>query len=286
MVPAAVGFHCPECVAEGRKTTRAARTIYGGVVRPGEQPGLITKALIAINVVMFVITIASGAGVINGSGSSSIYDHLALSPPAVANGEWWRLFSSAFLHFGILHIAFNMYALWIFGPVLESVMGKLRFSALYLLGGLGGSVLSVALGPLDATSAGASGAIFGLFGAYYLIARHRNDNTQSIAFTIVANLVLSFSVSNIDWRGHVGGLITGTAVAAVIAYAPRGPRRDLVQAAGVGVVAILLAAGSVLAAHHDDTRCHDAFVKAQAGDSDQFRAAAFCAAYDPEATTG
>ena len=285
MVAASVGFHCPECVAEGRRTTRATRTIYGGRVRPGEQPGLVTKILIATNVVMFVITVASGANVLSGRGDSPLYRHLALIPPAVADGEWWRLFSAAFLHFGLPHILFNMYALWIFGPPLEAVLGKLRFIALYLLAGVGGGLLSVAVGPLDETAAGASGAIFGLFAAFYVIARHRNVNTQSVAFTIVMNLVITFSISNIDWRGHVGGLVTGAAVAAVIAFAPQA-RRGQIQAVGVAVIAGVLAVGGVLAVKHVNHHCRSAFEQAKAGNSDEFQAAAYCSIYDRGATFG
>ena len=280
MTAAAVGFHCPECLNEGRKATRATRTIYGGRVRPGEQPGLITKVLIAINVVFFVITVSSGANVLSGRGDSTMYEHLALIPPAVANGEWWRLFSAAFMHFGLPHIAFYMFALWIFGPPLEAVMGKLRFTVLYLLAGVGGGLLSVAIGPLDERAAGASGAIFGLFAAFYVVARHRNYNTQAVAFTIVANLVITFSISNIDWRGHVGGLVTGGVIAASIAFAPRGPRRGRVQAAGVTVVAVVLAAGGLLAASHVNSHCRSAFDQARAGDATQFSPAASCSVYD------
>jgi membrane associated rhomboid family serine protease len=284
MVPAAVGFHCPECVTDGRRTTRASRTIYGGKVTPGQAPGLITRVLIGINVVFFVITIASGGGVVSGNGGSDIYDKLALIPPAVADGEWWRLFSSTFLHFGIFHIAFNMYALWIFGPILEAAMGRLRFLALYLLAGVGGGILSVALGPLNETAAGASGAIYGLFAALYVVARHRNFDTQPIVVTIVFNLVITFTIANIDWRGHVGGLITGAAVAAVIAFAPRGDKRSQIQAAGVAAVCVVLAVGGLLAAKHDNNRCKSAVAPLRAGPAAAIsQEALYCLHYDPGA---
>ena len=223
---------------------------------------MVTRALIAINVVFFVITCASGANVLSGSGNSPLFTHLALIPPAVANGEWWRLLSAAFLHFGIFHIGFNMYALWIFGPPIEAAMGKIRFLTLYLLAGVGGGLLSVGLGQLDETAAGASGAIFGLFAAMYIVARHRNFNTQPIVFTIVANLIFTFAISNIDWRGHVGGLITGGAVAAIIAFAPRGPHRDRIQALGVVATCAVLAVGGLFAVHRVNQRCEDLAVAA------------------------
>ncbi|HVT63932.1 MAG TPA: rhomboid family intramembrane serine protease [Mycobacteriales bacterium] len=227
-----------------------------------------------------MITVASGGGLVRANGGSDVYRHLALIPAAVAGGEWWRLFSSAFLHFGITHIVFNMLALWFTGPALEAVLGKLRFLVLYVLAGVGGGLLSVAIGPLNETAAGASGAIFGLFAAFYVIARHRNVNTQQIMFTIVMNLVLTFSISNIDWRGHVGGLIVGAAVAAAIAFAPRGPRNGLAQAGGVAVIAVLLAAGGLLAVHHDDNRCRSAFDQVRAGNTNQFGPAAYCSEFD------
>src|SRR5436305_5003692 len=107
MVPASVGFQCPECVSEGRRSVRPARTMYGGRVHSRAD---VTLALIGLNVFVFVLTAVSGAGVASGSGRSSIYDHFALIPVQVAHGEWWRLVSSMFLHYGIIHIAFNMWA--------------------------------------------------------------------------------------------------------------------------------------------------------------------------------
>jgi membrane associated rhomboid family serine protease len=219
-------------------------------------PGQVTKILIALNVVVFIITASSGANVLTGStGRSTIYDRFALVPVQVAHGQWYRLITAAFLHYGILHIGFNMYALYLVGPQLEALMGRLRFVALYVLAGIGGSILSVALGPLGEQAAGASGAIFGLFGALYIVARHLNLQTNGIVIVIAANLVFTFAISNIDWRGHVGGLITGAVIALVISRAPQGPQRARVQALGVGVVAILLAGAGFLAAHHTYDKC-------------------------------
>jgi membrane associated rhomboid family serine protease len=241
MTAASVGFQCPECVAEGHQSVRAQQTVYGGRVRAGQSASLITFTLIGINVAVFIATSISGVNAISGSGTSTLFNHLALNPAAVGSGQWYRLFTAAFLHFEIFHIGFNMYALFICGPPLEAALGRLRFSVLYLLAGLGGSVLSVLLGPLGETAAGASGAIFGLFGALYIVARHRNLATNSIAIMIVANLVFTFAIPNIDWRAHVGGLVTGCVVALIYAHAPQGPLRNRFQAVGVGVVALVLA---------------------------------------------
>jgi membrane associated rhomboid family serine protease len=135
------------------------------------------------------------------------------------------------------------------------MLGRVRFAALYFLAGIGGSILSFSTGQILTPAAGASGAIFGIFGAFFVILRRRNLETGGILGLIVINLVLSFTFANIDWRGHVGGLITGAAVGAVFAYAPNGQLRDRVQAAGCAVVAVVLAAAGVLGASHVRNEC-------------------------------
>lgn len=192
----------------------------------------------------------SGSG-----GRSSIYDRFALVPVQVAHGDYYRLLTSTFLHYGFLHIAFNMYALWVMGPSLEAMLGRLRYVVLYLLSGIGGGLLTTAFAPMGEQAAGASGAIFGLFGAYYIVARQRQIATGPIVGIIAINLILSFTLSNIDWRGHVGGLVIGALVAVVFAYAPKGPHRSRLQAAGTAVVALLMAALGALAVHHVRQEC-------------------------------
>ena len=256
MVPASVGFQCPECVTEGRKSVRPAKTMYGGNIRRGGLDA--TRVLIGINLVAFIITAANGAGVLAGNGTSSIYDRFALRPTDVANGEWYRLITSMFLHFGILHIAFNMWALLVIGTPLEQMLGRFRYIALYFLSGIGGGLLSMAFGPLDETAAGASGAIFGLFGAFYVITRRRGLETGPIVGLIAINLVFSFTFNGIDWRGHVGGLIVGSAVAFAFAAARPGPNRDRMQAVGCVIIAGLLAASGFGAVSHVKTECTNA----------------------------
>jgi len=226
--------------------------MYGGRAR--NRPD-VTLTLIAVNVVVFLITAASGARVASGSGQSSVYDHFALVPAQVAHGEWWRIVSSMFLHYGILHIGFNMWALFVIGGPLESMLGRLRFGVLYFLSGIGGSILSFSTGQVLTPAAGASGAIFGIFGAFFIVLRRRNLETGGVLGLIVVNLALSFTFSNIDWRGHVGGLIVGTIVGVVFAYAPTGPMRDRVQAAGCLAVAAVLVAAGVLGAQHVRSEC-------------------------------
>lgn len=247
MVVASVGFHCPECVAEGRRTTRSARTVYGGKVGAH---GQVTRLLIAANVAVFLITSLSSGSLFATVGP--IYTRFALVPYAVAHGDYYRLLSSTFLHYGPMHIAFNMWALWVVGPPLEAALGRLRFSVLYVLSGIGGGALSVLLGPLLLQAAGASGAIFGLFGAFFVVARHRGRDTGGIVGLIGINLVITFLVPNIDWRGHVGGLVTGALVAAALAYAPAGRSRQTAQAVGVGIVALLVLGVVVVGVHQID----------------------------------
>lgn len=239
MIPASVGFHCPECVSEGRRAMRQTRTVYGGRVRPGAPAGLVTRVLIGINVAMFIVTSASGVNPLSGSGTSKVFDHLALIPPAVAHGEWWRLFTAAFLHFGIFHIGFNMYALWILGQALEPAFGRARFLAVYIISALAGSVGVLLMTPVDTTVVGASGAIFGLFGALFVVQRKRGGDLRSIIVLLVINAALGFIIPGIAWQAHLGGLIAGALCAAVIAYAPR-RNRALVQWGGMAAVVLLM----------------------------------------------
>lgn len=283
MTAASVGFQCPECVSEGRKTIRQGRTIYGGrVYAQSGRMGPVTTVLIAVNVVLFIATSTNGVNFASNNVSSKLFVRLALLPPAVAHGEYYRIVTSMFLHFSVIHIAFNMYALFLIGTPLEVVLGRVRYLALYFLAGIGGSVLTMLNGPIAEEAAGASGAIFGLFAAFYFVARRQGWQTNGIVITIALNLALSFSFSSeIDWRGHVGGLIVGGVVMVVIANAPVGPRRFQLQALGVVAVAILLAGLAVVGVHRVNTDCKNqpsTFPSA----SQVTQTAAFCAVYDPQ----
>ncbi len=188
---------------------------------------IVSYALIAVNVAVFIMQMALPA----------LQTKLSLFPVAVAGGQYYRLLSSAFMHYGLMHILFNMWALYVLGPPLERYLGRLRFSALYFLSALGGSVVVYLLSSLNAATAGASGAIFGLFGATFVAAKRLRLDVRWLVGLIVVNLVLTFSVPGISWQGHVGGLLTGALVAAVFVNAPPA-RRTLVQA---GFSAALLA---------------------------------------------
>jgi membrane associated rhomboid family serine protease len=234
MRDAAVGHQCDECVREGAKTVRQPKTSFGGR-QYGEKP-VITYALIAINVAMFMLE-----SVLRG-----LKSELVLFPPAVADGDLYRLVTSAFMHYGVAHLLFNMYALWVIGPPLEKWLGGLRFTAMYALSALGGSVLVYLLSPLNAATAGASGAVFGLFGASFVVGKRLNLDTRWVIGLIAINLAFTFVIpliggQQISWQGHIGGLITGAAITAAYAYAPR-ERRTLIQASATVALIVLFAA--------------------------------------------
>jgi len=229
MRDAPVGHQCAECVGAAAAAARAPQAQFGGIQRA--RPA-ITFALIAANVVMFVLQTAS----------SPTERALEMYAPAVADGELYRLLTAAFLHYGPAHILFNMWALYVVGPPLEAALGRLRFSVLYVMSALGGSVLVYLLSPLGAHTAGASGAVFGLFGATFVIGKRLNLDVRWVVLLIAINLVITFALPGISWQGHIGGLLTGAAVAAAFAYAPLRSR----NAVAVGATAALVVLFAVL----------------------------------------
>lgn len=244
MRDAAVGHQCPECVREGNRTVREARTVFGG--RVAARP-VVTYVLIAINIVAYVAELASPKFVDDFEMLGQLKTQFGQVIPGygVADGEWYRLITAAFLHvplnqgtFGITHILFNMWALWVLGPQLEQVLGRLRFTVLYFLSALGGNVLLFLVDP-GQPALGASGAIFGLFAAFFVVGRRLGMDTRGIAFLILINLMFTFTFSGISWEGHVGGLITGAILAAAFAYAPRN-RQQAVQVGASAIVAAVL----------------------------------------------
>jgi membrane associated rhomboid family serine protease len=252
MRDAAVGFQCPECLAEGQRTTRQARTAYGGL-RP-TNASLTTLVLIGINVAIWIAIRGAGTG-------SELYQNLVLRPsgfclgtgaltesactgfwiPGVSDGAYWQLITSTFSHAQVLHIGFNMLALYMIGPQLEQVLGRARFLALYLLAGLAGSAVVYWAAPEYQATLGASGSIFGLFGAMLVVAYKVGGQVQQILMLLAVNLFITFTIPNISWQGHLGGLVGGVVVAGVLVYAPRGPRRTAFQVSGLVTVAALIA---------------------------------------------
>ena len=232
---AAVGQQCVECVREGNRSSRQVVAAFGG--RPSRS-AVVTWTLMAINVIVFLAEV---------SRPSLLYDW-AMFGQEVAQGQWYRLLTSAFTapgttfaDVGLLDIAFNMFALYVVGPELERVLGHLRYLAVYLLSAIGGGVLFYYLAPYT-LAAGASGAVFGLFGAWFVVQRRLHLDTRGIVTLIVINLVFSFTIRNIAWQDHLGGLAVGAALTAAYAYAPRKHRALIQLAATIAVLAILAAA--------------------------------------------
>ena len=160
-------------------------------------------------------------------------------PHGVAAGEYYRLFTAMFLHYGIVHLLLNMWALWMLGRTLEATLGPLRFLALYLIAGLGGNVAAYLFAAPNSQTVGASTAIFGLFAALFVIMRRLGRDTSSVVPILVINLVFTFAVPGISIAGHLGGLVIGALMALVLAYAPR-MRRSIFQAGGAAVIVVAL----------------------------------------------
>lgn len=237
MRAAPVGWQCAECVHRDRRPAPATRW------RPGEgrlgntRLTPVVIALIAINVVVYLASSGSRA---------SIEMRYGVVPYFIHQGQWYRLLTGAFLHVDAMHLLFNMVALAIIGAPTEVLLGRTRFLGVYLLAGLGGSVASYLLGSPNVDAVGASGAIFGLFGAYFVLARRRGFDLRTVSILIAINLVLSFADPGIDWLGHLGGLVVGAVVA--WAFDQTLPRRDpayrlievLTAGAVLGVLALLV----------------------------------------------
>jgi membrane associated rhomboid family serine protease len=212
---------------------------------------VVTWVLVGINVAFYLAEWVH-AGIVDN------LDMIGRFPPApfppvigVAAGQWYRLITSAFLHepglsgIGPAHILFNMWALVVVGPALEQTLGRLRYLALYLLSALGGSVLIYLIGQPGGPSLGASGAIFGLFAAWFAVSRRLRMDSRGIIVLIVINLAISFAIPNVAWQTHLGGLISGGAIAAAYAYAPRRHRALIQAGATVGLLVLLVIAVAV-----------------------------------------
>lgn len=247
---AAVGVQCVDCVREGARTVRQGRTVFGGAVTDGRP--VVTMTIIGICAAVFVLQLSV----------PGLTGRIAFAPVAGAD-QPWRFLTSAFAHSpgNILHIAFNMYALWFMGQYLEPMLGRLRFVALYLLSALGGSVVYLLLAappPAGAVTAaqcgtwctgavGASGAVFGLFGAYLVLQRRLGRSASGMYVVIGINAVFGFVYPGIAWQAHLGGFLVGAAAAAAIAYLGRSrgplqpPDRRVHWAALAGLFVALVA---------------------------------------------
>ncbi|WP_075779117.1 rhomboid family intramembrane serine protease [Streptomyces acidiscabies] len=244
MVSASVGFQCPECVSNGSGTGHAPdangpRTIAGGSI--AEDPRLVTKILLGICAVAFLAQQALG------DEFTDRFDLIgrALMPAlgwdqlqGVAEGQWYRLLTSMFLHGSIIHILSNALSLWWIGGPLEAALGRARYLALFFVSGLAGSALTYLVAEPNQASLGASGAIFGVFGAMAVLMRRQRYDMRPMIAILVINLIITFGWSGIAWQAHVGGLVAGVIIGAGMVYAPR-EKRTIVQ---YGTCALVLAA--------------------------------------------
>lgn len=199
---------------------------------------IVTWILVSICAIAFVLAYLSGL--------STVAGNFGMNPVAIGlDGQWYRLITSVFLHWTILHIGFNMLVLVMLGPTLETVFGHVRFAILFVVAGLGGAVTSYCFSSLGTTSVGASGAIFGLMGALIVAGRKIKADVTQVIILLGINLLIGFVPGgSVDWRAHIGGLVTGAAVSAVFAYAPK-RNSKLIQAGGI--VLILVALGGLTA---------------------------------------
>ena len=248
--PAAVGFQCVDCVTEGRRTQRYSTTVAGA--RPSGRD-LVVPVLIAVNAAVFVVTVAQ-AGSLFGNAASSLFQQWALSPLAVAGGQLWRLLTSGFLHFGPVHLAFNMIALWVIGRDLETVLGRGRLITVYLVSLLGGSAAVFLLEDVQSLTAGASGAVYGLMGGLAVVLLRLRRSPGPALGIIAINVAITFVVPGLSLLGHLGGLAFGSAATAALVYAPAA-RRIPVQVAAVGaLIAVIVGLALAADARYGDVR--------------------------------
>ena len=231
-VPSAVGVHCVDCARRNASSRRGVSSLLGG---RAITDALVTKGLIIACVTIYLVQMAL----------PSLGAQFAFVP-AVASSQPWRFMTTAFLHASLMHLAFNMWALWVLGSALEPILGRWRFAALCALSALGGSTMIYWLASPTApaswltSTVGASGAVFGLFAALFIIQRRFGRDTSAIVGLLVLNLAISFIGANISWQGHLGGLVTGAIVAALYAWAPRNKRTVYGVCGTVGIAIALI----------------------------------------------
>lgn len=257
MREAPVGFQCVECVKEGARTLRAVsgqfetkkvRTVGQTNPLANAVKGNVTKILIGLNVLAFLAQGGLSSGLTRGSLSNNFTFDYAMIGGAkdvvgVADGQYYRLITAAFLHSGILHIAFNMLALYQLGSALERVLGTWRYLGLYFAGAIGGNVLVYVVDGSQAAAVGASTSIYGLFAAFYLVARRNGNDTSQLVALIVINFLITITVPNISIWGHVGGFVTGGIVGLI--YTKISTQQARLQAGLIGGLIALLFAVAV-----------------------------------------
>ncbi len=268
MIEAPVGYQCPQCVESGTRRTRSGELPFGGKrITAGRST---TSVLIGVNIAVWLaITMSGGAasvlvrwlalvplgqclspnldGYFPGAGAAQCAEIAGATwSPGVADGAVWQLLSSGFTHISLWHIASNMLVLWFVGPSLEQILGRARFLVLYGLSLLGGSVAVMWFADPASATVGASCAIFGLLGAWLVLAIRGRGDVRSPLMWIGINVVVTvIGYGQLSWQGHLGGLITGLVAAAIIVYAPsKGTARSRTQWVLLGALLIVLAAAT------------------------------------------
>jgi membrane associated rhomboid family serine protease len=243
MTPTPVGMRCPECASQRTKVVRGVGRKEGFAEMPA------TYVLIGLSVIGFLIEIGTGSGGLSSGGLTQFMIDFGLYGPFVAEGEWYRLVTSGFLHAGIIHLGFNMLLLFFLGRLLEPALGTPRFLVLYFASLLAGAFGALLVEP-ETVTVGASGAVYGLAGATFVIARGRGMEALAgqIGFLIVFNLIFSFVVPRISVGGHIGGLIGGILCALVIVAGEKGrfgPNRLPLELLAMAAIAVAAVVGSV-----------------------------------------
>ncbi|WP_433523726.1 rhomboid family intramembrane serine protease [Nocardia pseudovaccinii] len=250
--PAAVGQHCVDCVRQGQREVRPVRTVAGAQTARTPIP-YVTYALIALNTIVFAVTAGQSKSLVENTGHSALYVDWVLYPPAVAHGQYVRLIGSGFLHYGPIHLLLNMFALYVVGRSIEPVLGRVRYLVVYLVSLLGGAA-AVMVFARDSLTAGASCAVYGLFGAITVILIRVRQNPNQMLILIGINVFISFSLPGISLAGHLGGLAAGTLAALGILFLPEWLRAKsqenarLIGWAAVAAVAVAALAVIVAAA--------------------------------------
>ena len=244
MRPASVGFQCPDCVAAGQASIRRPRRTTKARVTVAKL-GPVTAGLIGANVLAFLITVATAGGQIMANYTSPVFADFATAPVLVADGQWWRMLTGAFLHYGLTHLAVNMFSLYILGRDLEQYLGSVRYAAIYFLSAIGGSVAVLFFAEPFASVAGASGAIFGLLGATGVALYQRKANLRSLFAILAINVFISF-LPGISLAAHAGGFVVGAVAGAIVIY---GRRRSQAITAGLSALAAVIVALTILGAN-------------------------------------
>ncbi|GLZ32671.1 rhomboid family intramembrane serine protease [Lentzea sp. NBRC 105346] len=237
---ASVGYQCVDCVREGQRSVRRKVTIAGAELK---RTVVVTPALVVVNVLVFIVTVFQAKS-LNGNYAAQLSQDWSLYPPLVADGEWWRLVTSGFLHDGPAHLALNMLALWLLGRELEPVLGRLRYTGVYLVSLLGGSAAAYMFGQSCIPVVGASGAVFGLMGGLLAVLLRLKLSLSPVLTTIGLNVLISVVVPKISLLGHLGGLVIGGLLTAGMVYPPS-KNRNAWQVSAV-IAAVVLLAGVIV----------------------------------------